>query len=444
MHGCANWQSGQLSQKEKNQRPLRLKGSKLKTNTNGASIDRNVPRPDGGFRTIMVHTRPHLDEIVGVVLLQRFAGKAFPGADSARVIFADKLWAVAGTIYVGVGGGEFDEHRPDGRLQDTCAAILVAQRLRILNKPNIEGLLHETLWADTQPEVFATQLANLIKTMHRVKNGKDQFGTYLWATAAIDALIYGKFDKGYDLGEAWSLYLKGKNIDPKKVDEITKMIASSYGRRSNFLTEFASIAAHMILEERIKWVPATFDLMIKDNAGFQGAVEELTSKGNFEEVPWQNKTEPMVSITSDNEYLNRAAASVKAGQVTILIVRNTNGLTQIFVNPKKGIDLSEFARMVRMSEYHRRTGDKLSVDRAWGQGTVREVPQWHFPNPNTLLNGSLTHPDVEPSKLPLEEVAALMKAAVCPRARQTWFRDYALLKDTPGPAADEAVNLTLG
>lgn len=81
------------------------------------------------MKTLVTHINPHLDDIAGIWLLKKF----HPQFRDARIEFVSASHDLAakaenkGKVFVGTGGGEFDEHKEG---MDTCAGTLVYEYLK--------------------------------------------------------------------------------------------------------------------------------------------------------------------------------------------------------------------------------------------------------------------------------------------------------------------------
>lgn len=79
------------------------------------------------MKTLITHITPHLDDIVGIWLLKRFD----PTFKDALVEFISASHGgeveTEDRIYVGTGGGKFDEHKEG---LDTCSGTLVYEHLK--------------------------------------------------------------------------------------------------------------------------------------------------------------------------------------------------------------------------------------------------------------------------------------------------------------------------
>ena len=127
--------------------------------------------------TLVTHTRPHLDEIVALWLLMKFGGEKFPGIENAEPRYVPAGWkakhtwqerAAEGYIFLGVGGGPFDEHNQNGtpRSKDVCCCILVARALGVEDLPELSLILKYVLQMDTHATGELFDVPSTIKRMH--------------------------------------------------------------------------------------------------------------------------------------------------------------------------------------------------------------------------------------------------------------------------------------
>ncbi len=83
------------------------------------------------MKTLVTHINPHLDDIVGIWLLKKYA----PDFKDAKIEYIsasrDAAQSATEKIFVGTGGGEFDEHKEG--LSGTCAGTLVYEYLKKKN-----------------------------------------------------------------------------------------------------------------------------------------------------------------------------------------------------------------------------------------------------------------------------------------------------------------------
>ena len=366
-----------------------------------------------------------MDELFALWQLSRFGNRIFIGANTAEVAFVKKDWGryPKDVIPVGIGYGDYDEHRPWGRLENTCAATLVARSLGTEDKLKI--ILAEVLRCDTKNGVSPTQLANLIKAKHRVNNGGNQYGTLRWAYDAFDAITFGTWDGSFDIGVAWNEFLDagGDKHEAPIIECVMNHIHGTCGRLSRFVTEMASIAGMMKPEMRSAWLATAFNVLLRDAELFKEALCEVNKKGRIVEIETGKNPEPVCVMVTDNEHAT-SAFSQHAGLASILVTRNSAGQTGIFINPRSQLPIKYLAAMIRMAEYGARTGRLLPSSGADTDGTMKECPQWHLANSRMLLNGSLTHPAVEASALPLDEIVEIVSSVFVDEKRFAWMREF--------------------
>ncbi|MEK7650757.1 MAG: hypothetical protein AAB364_02715 [Patescibacteria group bacterium] len=149
---------------------------------------------------IVTHCWPHLDEIVAIWLLWVFGQKLFPGVPEAPVEFwgdgnqppDGKSWQeheAEGTLFIGIGGGRFDEHPADGssRKVGECTATLVARHLGLLERRELDMILEHVRKEDLEAGFGAFSLGSIVKSMH--KSGMDPKWVMNWVFDALDAKL---------------------------------------------------------------------------------------------------------------------------------------------------------------------------------------------------------------------------------------------------------------
>lgn len=129
----------------------------------------------------------------------------------------------------------------------------------------------------------------------------------------------------------------------------------------------------------------------------------------------------IISGKSDEASFNRAARYRGA---VIIIQRNSNNHCQFYFNPEKVDDkiIDTIASMVRLEEclIQKRKIPKDDLRKAeW----IKMIPEWYYykaiaipgkkKKPGRfILNGSITAPDVPPTKIPLTELQEIAQKAV--------------------------------
>ncbi|MEK7624427.1 MAG: hypothetical protein AAB404_01730 [Patescibacteria group bacterium] len=148
---------------------------------------------------IVTHERPHFDEYTAIFLLKKFGENKFPGISKSRVIYGyeeglqrsaheEIIYEKERTLFIGVGGGRFDEHPVANgeRKQNECAATLVAKALGIADDPALEKILKFALNSDIKAAASPFDLAYITKVMHqRYPDNPDK--VMEWVMAGLEA-----------------------------------------------------------------------------------------------------------------------------------------------------------------------------------------------------------------------------------------------------------------
>lgn len=316
------------------------------------------------FHTIMTHVNPHQDEGYAILLLKRYGGKVYPGIESAKIATTGNPNGIngedllkTGVVCVGCGNGKYDEH---GKSDDyTSAAELVARDLGLMDNRAIKRIVAYVTACDRNRDVRPQELPSLIKTWHRQHRNNPQI--------AIDRMMACLED---ELDSALAFQ---KTFDTLKIEK----------------KRFPLIGVEPSMPRR-EIVYAVFDQCDDHNV-------------------------PIV-------------ARIKG--VDITIIRNTRGNVGVFTRGEKTqsgsepvVDITETARLIRMAEMHKSdTVDfGLSAEYLRSKDTIPEVDNWHLILTGmTLLNGSdLAGADVQPTRLPLEEVIADVRAGARPMRQNT-------------------------
>ncbi len=122
---------------------------------------------------IGTHQRPHLDEVLGYWMLQKFGGKQFPGVETAGLVFGQfdgksaAQWEAEGALLLGVGGGRFDEHNRPGKERDEAhsSASLVFRELRLYENRALDQIVDYVSRVDTKGGAGPLDLGRLAQKM---------------------------------------------------------------------------------------------------------------------------------------------------------------------------------------------------------------------------------------------------------------------------------------
>lgn len=309
------------------------------------------------IKTIATHLRPHLDEIVTIWLLWKFGKEKFPGIEKAEIQYwsedakkTAKEYEEEGILLVGIGGGKFDEHatRKEERKKDSCAATLVATALGLNEDPLLENLIRFTLRTDI--------------------NSSNPF----------------------DL--AWSVQVlnhEWPNDSEKVFKQIIPILDAYYEKQKEFSGE---------------------------------TKEEFKKKAQIEDIQVCLKTLKLVTITSDNEQVAKFARSKHGCEAAVTIQKKSKGNVQIFTSKRYFLNLTDLVMMIRIEEQRakgkilmkpKELSPKEYCEHLSKEGTLQEAEEWFFhKETQALLNGSLTKPDIPPTKLTLDKIKELIKIGV--------------------------------
>lgn len=304
------------------------------------------------IHTIVTHFRPHLDEVVGIVLLLWYGEKKYPGIGNAKITFCDagttpdgKSWQQLekeGVVLIGTGGSRFDEHPTlhKDRKEGECAASLVATYLGISEEPWLAKLMRYTCINDTKGGSNPFELAGMINLMNK-----------RW------------FDQNPSATLEWSMN-----------------------------------AVQVYLEEQIKFFTET-------SKEFEMYSEVINSTCKGKDIV-------IVKVTGDNDQLGAYARSAAGASADIVIQKNSNGNVVISTKKTSFINLDDVARAIRLKEMRiknitcKNPGDPALK----GEAKVPGAEEWHYHKAaNMLLNGGKSAPGVPPTKIALGTLVAIVK-----------------------------------
>ncbi|MBU1148517.1 hypothetical protein KKI23_00325 [Patescibacteria group bacterium] len=312
---------------------------------------------DGRTLTVCIHDAPHLDEAAAVWLMQDFAWE--PGKlDELLAHFPD------GVITIGCNSGPLDEHTIDAgkRPPNICAASLTARWIggAVIDDRAAMDVVNAVMEFDTKGRTRDITIAGVgsgMKGLNRLDNRYTPWEIVQFAVMACQ---------------------------------------SRFGARQSFYA----------------------------------TAEEIEEKGHILTYPSGDSPEPdfkLLVIVSDNT----AIANYAFGEMGIAVViqqeanGDLKGNTQIFTNAVFRVDMDDVAQNLRRVEqlfFLNHTGsipvtgwDELRED---GMFPVPDKPEherisgmagWYFMrNARMMLNGSESHPEVPPTKIPLDTIAEIV------------------------------------
>ncbi len=165
----------------------------------------------------------------------------------------------------------------------------------------------------------------------------------------------------------------------------------------------------------IDWVHQALDAKYAEQYSFHGPTREVFARdAKIETITGPRGPIRVATIVSDDPNMSKHARSAGA---SIVIQRQNSGNTQIFTNQEAGITLFDTATLINLAEQEAEGEVKVGDWKVLAaEGTI-PGGRWHFfTKGQMLLNGSLTHKDVPPTKLSPEEILKIVKIGVNPKA----------------------------
>lgn len=339
------------------------------------------------FKAIVTHFRVDLDELTAIYLAVRFGYERFFGkSEDVSIDFVDagtqtpcgmtaKKWMNQGSLPFGIGGpdGPFDEHQ-DGlqpRKKGECAATLVAKFLGIFCNPKLKPILDYVLACDYGKRAGrANDFSVLIKTLHW-QYPNDPRLVLDWSFAGLDAK-YGDIDKPDDF-TLEHLY--------------ERLVSQGYAGAD----EWYELAEDAMREQEIHLHTVTAD--------------EFSQKSEVFSVAGSGcKNIKIAVVSSDDELICRYVFGKSGGRCDVLVQKKSTGNVQIFSNKHHGIFLDEIVPIIRSLEIRALGIPTHGIHGLGWEGNSPHERSWCFMHRIFMFNGSLTAPNVKPTKLSLEQI----------------------------------------
>lgn len=299
--------------------------------------------------TIVVHGRPDLDAITGIWLLKKFGKEKFPGIAKARIEFLEN-------------GGELPEEKSADELEKEGIIYVDCGRGRFDHHPA----------AEYPEDCAATLIAKYLEI--------DDDPT-------LETIL--RFVVNNDL--------KGQSHP----FDLAYTIKLMHGHHPNEP------------EQVISWAIEALEAKYHDQLLFFSSTrEEYERKAEIDEVTITNgRVLKVVTGVSDNETFSKYA---RFWEAAVVIQKRSSRNVQIFTNQKHGLTLYDVTQMVRLEEAKAKG---VAITNNWkilaSEGRVKGAEEWYFDyRLQALLNGSLTSPNVPPTKLLLERIRELVKLGI--------------------------------
>jgi hypothetical protein len=152
----------------------------------------------------------------------------------------------------------------------------------------------------------------------------------------------------------------------------------------------------------------------RNQCAFWDAAATFEASSRVEELPFSlvgsDVRAKMVIVASDSHRALQAALFARR-DCSIVLVKNTKGQVQISTRVNDGIDLSCVAGALhaREREFAGECG-RIAKHVLRSEGTAPGDDAWYyFEQGQAIFNGSLTRPDVPPTRIPLDEIVGFIK-----------------------------------
>jgi len=310
------------------------------------------------------------------------------------------------------GRGEFDHH---GNSEGETTASLVAQHLGVVDDKAIQRLLAKVQRSDLQGESLAFDASDIIKCMQRLEVPDEEiieFGIRIVSDGV-------EFNKGkmtrdnQNVQQIIKRFLVDKKIVPPKFQEYVDSLNNPRFERPFDLAEILAVEGENANEFLLKLL----DFEYRDSINYLKAIGEVRKVWKIT-VRGVN----IVADVSDNPKFKDAARNDQRALITIQ--RRTNGQTGIYFDIERIDDplIETLISMIRLEECLIQ-GRPIPKDDLRKPEWVEGIPEWYFyrapqlPSKKKkpgrfLLNGSITAPDVPPSKIPMDILRYITEKAV--------------------------------
>jgi len=166
--------------------------------------------------------------------------------------------------------------------------------------------------------------------------------------------------------------------------------------------------------EVLEFLSKMFNAIFAKQLEFHSAHEDFEANGRIAQVTHKGQPTRVAFVESDKTKMHSWCFSVL--KANVCVVKRSNSQVQIFRNEnlKKGqrpVDLRQTLKVIRMAEIAFRDGDYKSATDLEAEA-CEAVPNWYYPNHNMVLNGSLAHPEVEPTVIPWDNLQEFVERSL--------------------------------
>ena len=354
---------------------------------------------------IVTHFRPHADELVALMLLKDFkeGEEKFPGVSNAKISFLSTGGLPEGKtasnfpdkIFLGIGGGIFDEHRTDikEREEDETCTTLVSKYLGLDKDLGLERIIYFVKEDDLHGSKVKDGLSVMIKFLHSCYKD-DVEKIYKW----VETSYFAEYKKDKNFIESIK---DNSNFENLYFDYKSKWKAPTY--ESSLLCLESENYSGLV-----EWKSFMEKALKYQDDQYKDALKKFDTEAKKETfIIHDGKKITLAVITSDNEEMNKASRT-RATDVTVIF--NSRGNVGIFTYHKKNINLTKVFVLLRMAEQYYSGVIKIKDEKELSQeGIVGGIPWYLISARNAGYNGSLTTKDIEPTKIPKDKIIEFIK-----------------------------------
>lgn len=360
-------------------------------------------------KTIATHTSPDPDAIAAIWLLVRYLGLKLKNVS---------FWFMEGQntelttlihnmVSVDRGFGPMDHH--SWGLGQQTSTSLVAKKLKIKDNLFVDLLLKIIADSDLRGISPSFGLAYILKCVQRNKDMSDEEKVILGlrVISALESFCKNDVNRNNAYANSLIKSLLPMGIIPKQISDYQNQLKNpKFVRDLDFVEIILGEESLNDKKQAEELAAILIKVVYKDSIFYYEAQGQLNTA-----IKVTMKEHLIIAQTTDNTKFNTAARSENA---SIAIQRQTNSSTQIYFNNQKNIEDSMIGCLVSVI----RLEELLIQDRPIppkdlrALGTIKEIPEWYFFKAENgpgrfILNGSLTTPDVPPSRISLETLVFL-------------------------------------
>jgi len=340
--------------------------------------------------TIIMHPAPHLDEIVALLVARLYGERLYPGISTAQVLYmgsneltmTPEQYLAQGCLPIGVGNGRYDEHPKPGseeKKPGECASTLLAKDLNVQGDLALMAILQETLYEDTlgarAPAEFPT-LGTFAKILHYLY--KDDLWVVNWVMQGVYAVYCA-------LAQGQLAHVPGALRTETVIDVLRAQNPAPAEQWAD------------LVQQSLDWEDQRFQVAATDFA--KARVTDVRPGGNGRSIK-------IAAVNSDNHKISPYARSEHGGYCAVVIQKKPNGQVQIHTNRYHKLELDEVAKALRQME-EKAGGVKANPATFGDEGFIGV---WYYHKGlNALFNGTITAPNVPPTKLSLEQIERIVR-----------------------------------